>query len=212
MTAVERRAYALAREHGLVAVGPEVFLLAILEDGGSRAAQALCEAGMTYEALLSLLIRMNHDTRLPENYEPNNNPQLNPAAYGFLGVAEGIALGQDETEVTHEHFLVAYLWYRAPTGLLEALSVSRESVVEELRARGVRLPGAPLPTADRHACGEPEFLAYDELIVVLRRLPSMLPEGARHSFNFSHKTKRGWVAASDGVDLRGLIEEIRRDR
>lgn len=182
------------------AIGPEEFVLAILhpEAGESIAARALRDCGISREALA----RLTEAKRSEEEIE--GGPQLNPAAYRFEGTAEGIAAGLGALEATPEHLILAFIWdpdWSSPQ--LEQVGTSREAVRSRLAELGVELPQAELPVPDPRRWGPRVDVPLDELWILLRELPYVLPRGAQFSFN--HDWKKGWLRPTEGVDLAVYI-------
>lgn len=178
------------------AIGPEEYVLAILhpEAGESIAARALRDCGISREALAEL----TEPKRSREEIE--GGPQRNPAAYFFMGTAEGIAAGLGASEVTPEHVVLAFLWDpNRSSRQLERLGASREQVRSRLAELGVELPQAELPVPDPRRWGPKVDVSLDQLWILLRELPYVLPQDAGLSFN--HDWKKGWIAATEGVDL-----------
>jgi hypothetical protein len=183
-----------------MAVGPEEYVLAILhpEAGESIAARALKDCGISREALAELA----EPKRSKEEIE--GGPQLNPAAYAFKGRAEGIAAGMGATEVLPEHVLLAFLWDPDRSmRQLEQFGASREQVRARLAELGVDLPQGELPPPDPRRWGPRVDVSLEELQILLRELPHVMPQDARMSFN--HDWSTGWIAATEGVDLAVYI-------
>lgn len=124
-----------------MAIGPEEYLLAILhpEAGDPIAARALHDCGVGREALTELV----KPKQSPEVVE--GGPQLNPAAYQLMSLAEGIAAGLGAPEVTLEHVLLAFLWDPRSDAQFELLGSSRARVRGRLAKLGIDVPQAELP-------------------------------------------------------------------
>lgn len=205
-----RGAFEEARALGDGYMDPTHFVLAILAAGESPAAAALRDCGLDH-ALLSEHVRRwsaSEDPPLPPaTAEQLASPVLNPATYQLMGRAEGIAIGLDEPLATAEHVLIAYVW--SDSGTLAALGIPRESVLERLRERGIRVPGAPLPPPPRSS-GSRVFVPYDALMDVVDALTSTLPRDSGLGFNHDG-VARAWVSAFPEVDLRERVESILGD-
>ena len=183
-----------------VSIGPEEFLLAILhlEAGDSLAAQALRDSGVDSDAL----------TRLVEHkaseQEIEGGPQFSPAGYMLISRAEGMAAALGASEVTPEHVLLAFLWDPdRSAGPLGQLGSSREQVRVRLADLGLDLPQVELPAPDPRRWGAQVEVSLDELWVLIRELHYVLPTDAQ--FGFNHDWKKGWISATEGVDLAVYI-------
>jgi hypothetical protein len=177
-------------------IGPEEYVLAILhpEAGDSVAAQALRDCGIAREAFADLT--MPKRTRK----EIHGGPQLNPAAYRLEGLAEGIAAGLGATELRAEHVLLAFLWEPYFSHwIFDKLGSSRELVRARLAELGVDLPQSEVPPPDPRRWGPTVEVPLDELWILLRELGNVLPERAQ--FRFNHDRVKGWIEATEGVDL-----------
>ncbi|MDQ6605018.1 MAG: hypothetical protein M3Z06_00550 [Actinomycetota bacterium] len=147
-------------------------------------------------------------TRLVERHvsekEIEGGPHLNPACYMLMSVAEGMAAGLGAFEVTAEHVLLGYLWNPGSEWQLEHLGSRRQQRVRtRLADLGVSLPQAELPATDPRRWGPKVDVSLDELWVLLRELPYVLPPDAQLAFN--HDWKKGWISATEGVDLAVYI-------
>jgi hypothetical protein len=197
---LRRLAWSEAKRLGSMVIGPTELVLAILhpDAGDSAAARALRDCGIGRDELGEL-------TALKANGEAiEGGPQLNPAAYGMLGMAEGIAAGNGATEVTADHVLLAFLWEPSRSeGVLERFGSSRELVLRSLAELGVDLPQDELPPPDPRRWGPSVDVPLDELMMLVRELPYVLPADAQIRFN--HDRKKGWIAATEGIDLPTYI-------
>jgi len=182
-----------------MAVGPEEYVLAILhpEASESLAARALRDCDISRDALAELTESKSSQEQV------EGGPQLNPAAYRFLGTAEGIAAGMGAPEVTAEHVLAAFLWDPHHSSRLERIGASREEVRIRLVELGAEFPPAGLPAPDPRRWGPKVDVRLEELEVLLRELPYVLPGDARMSFN--HDWDTAWIATTEGVDLVACI-------
>jgi Clp amino terminal domain, pathogenicity island component len=181
-------------------IGPVELVLAILhpDAGDSAAARALRHCGVGRDELSELTALTG------AALEIEDGPQLNPAAYRMLGMAEGIAAAGGAAEVTADHVLLAFLWEPAFShGVFERYGSSRELVRARLAELGVDLPQEALPPPDPRRWGPRVDVTLEELPVLIRELPYVLPQGASISFN--HDRKKGWIAATEGVDLPTYI-------
>lgn len=158
------------------------------------AAQALRDCGIDREAVAEL----TEHKRSAREIE--GGPQLNPAAYQLMSLAEGMAAGLGALEVMTEHVLLAFLWEPNWSRRLPGdWCSSREQVQARLADLGIRLPQAELPPADPRRWGPKVDVPLEELWILLCELPYVMPAGAQVSFN--HNWKTGWIAATEGVDL-----------
>jgi hypothetical protein len=205
-----RGAFEEARALGDGYMDPTHFVLAILTAAETPAAAALRECGLDHETLSAHVRRWSAgmDPPLPEaTPEELASPVLNPATYQLMGRAEGIAIGLDEPVATAEHVLIAYVW--SDSGTLAALDVSRESVLDGLRERGIRVPATPLPPPPRSS-GSRVFVPYDALMDVVDALTATLPRDAGLGFNHDG-VSRAWVSAFPEIDLQERIDSILED-
>ena len=164
----------------------------------SIAAQALRDCGADREDVAALA------TWKRSEQEIEGGPQLNPAAYQLMSLAEGMAAGLGAPEVAPEHVLLALLWDPSWSGRLR---LSRERVRARLAELGIRLPKTEFPPADPRRWGPKVDVPLDELSILLRELPYVMPQGAQVSFN--HDWKKGWLVATEGVDLDVYVPRAR---
>ncbi len=136
--------------------------------------------------------------------EIEGGPQLNPAAYQLMSLAEGMAAGLGAPEVMPEHVLLAFLWDPGWSGRQR---FSRERLSARLAELGIRLPQAELPPVDPRRWGPRVDVPLDELWILLRELPYVMPPGAQLSFN--HDWRKGWIVATEGVDLAVYVPRAR---
>ena len=194
---LRRLAWSEAKRLDCMVIGPEELVLAILhpDAGDSAAARALRDCGVGRDELGELTALKGAATT-----ELEHGPQLNPAAYRMLGMAEGIAAGSGAAAVTADHVLLAFLWEpRFSQGVFERYGSSRELVRARLAEQGVDLAQEELPPPDPRRWGPSVDVALDELPVLVRELPYVLPPDA--SIRFNHDRKKGWIAATEGVEL-----------
>jgi ATP-dependent Clp protease ATP-binding subunit ClpA len=195
-----RLASSEASRLGSVVIGPEELVLAILhpDAGDSVAARALRDCGIEREGLAELTARKGNGEAI------DGGPQLNPAAYRLLGLAEGIAAGLGSSDVGPEHLLLAFVWEpRFSAGVFETQGSRRELVRARLAQRGVDLPQADLPASDDRRWGPTIDVPLDELPILVQELQYVLPPAADIRFNFDRRN--GWIAATEGVDLADYI-------
>jgi ATP-dependent Clp protease ATP-binding subunit ClpA len=190
-------------------VGPAHFMLALTR-GDSVAAQALRNCGATHEALTTVYERLR--SRWEEEYprKQRRPPQLNPASYALKGRTEGFAASAGSTTLEPEHYLLALLWDpdSVHSGMLRELGTSRAEVQGALRALNVRVPELEPPPDDERPRGERVWIPFEQLELVLRELPSRLPEGSPFGFNFTPDRSRAWVQAGADVDLQSIVDEV----
>lgn len=182
------------------AMGPEEFLLAIShpEAGDSIAAQALRDCGIDREALTELAEHKASETEIA------GGPQFSPAGYQLMSKAEGIAAALGASEVTAEHLLLGYLWDPDHSAWqLEHLGSSRERVRAQLADLGADLPEVEFPAPDPRRWEQRVEVSLEELWVLIRELHYVMPADAHLAFN--HDSKKGWISATEGVDLAVYI-------
>lgn len=192
---LSRLAFAEAKRLGSMAVGPEELLLAILHPDApeSIAARALRDAGIDRDALAELVRAKG------SRNEIEGGPQLNPAGYQLMSLAEGMAAGMGAPVVAPEHVLLGFLWEPGWAARLEHLGCSREDLAARLAQLGVRLPQAELPPRDSRRWGASTDVPIEDLPILLRHLPYVMPRDAQLSFN--HDWRKAWIGATEGVDL-----------
>jgi hypothetical protein len=131
--------------------------------------------------------------------------------YEILGMATGLAVSLGDGRVTPEHTLTALVW-EADSGanwVLRRAGVSREDIVEGPRSQGVPMPSAPLPPVPRYmevTWGETVLLDKEDFGRTFHELERrLLPDKL---FCFNGEGGRIAVTAEEGVDLRGLVDEL----
>jgi ATP-dependent Clp protease ATP-binding subunit ClpA len=167
-------------------VGPCHFMLAIARSD-SIAAQALRNCGATLEALTAAYERLRSRWEEEQPRAQRDSPQLNPASYALEGRTEGFAASAGSTTLEPEHYLLALIWHpdSVHSGMLRELGTSRADVQRALRALEVDVPALEPPLDDDRPRGERAWIPYEKLELVLRELPSRLPEESPFGFNFT---------------------------
>jgi catechol 2,3-dioxygenase-like lactoylglutathione lyase family enzyme len=201
--AIERTVYDVAVELGRQVASDDLFLLALARVGpDSPASQALEAAGVTADVLLAN-IRTGGDG-VPAH---GDGLTYSPAYYGMCGRAEAFAAALGDGPITPEHVLLALLWdgNSHSSQLLWRLGLSRERVVDELRARGVALPNAPLPAQREVDFGEDVWFDRDQVQTVIDHLRTRLPPATYWGFNY--EGDRAYVSSEASVDLEALVAE-----
>lgn len=180
-----------------------------LARGDSVAAQALRNCGATHEALTAVYERLR--SRWEEEYprRERTSPQLNPASYALQGRTEGFAASAGSMTLQPEHYLLALVWHpdSVHSGMLRELGTSRADLQRALGQLDVRVPALEPPPDDERPRGERVWISREKLELVLRELPSRLPEGSPFGFNFT-ADGRAWVQAGEDVDVRAIVDEI----
>ena len=184
-------------------VGDELFLLALARlDPDSLARQVLEAEGVTADVLLA-------NIRTGGDGEPSAESGFtySPAYYGMHGRADAFAAALGDGTITAEHVLIALLWDAGSTSshILWRLGVTREALVEGLRARGVPVPAAPLPPQLEVDYGERVWFDRDQVHAVIESLRSQLPPGTHWGFNY--EGDRAWAFTEAHVDLERLVAE-----
>jgi hypothetical protein len=200
-------AFQEAEAMGFRWVGPEDFILAILaRQDESPARAALEHFGITHDAFADALVTSIAGADPPVDHSHEyDETSMNPAAYQFMGRAEGIAVGLGAPAVTLEHALIAYLW--DDSGEVEGMfGVQREAVLERLGRLGVPLPAVGLPPPKRLP-GRRVFVPYGELTSVLGELMARLPSDSGIGFNHDGSS-RAWVSAYPEIDLQRYVTEV----
>jgi hypothetical protein len=90
--------------------------------------------------------------------------------------------------------------------LLWRLGVSREEIIDGLRARGVAVPRTSIPPQVEVEMGERISIDREEVQRVISELPKRLPPEAH--FGFNYEDNRAWVVAEASVDLRSLVDDV----
>jgi hypothetical protein len=191
-------------------VGDEHVLLSLL---GSRsvACDILEGLGVTYEMVLESIRRWDHDVEVTGDRQEGLKPA--PVFYGFMGRAEVFAAFDGKNRPSSEHLLLALVWSdTSGTSLLHSFGVSQAAVLDELRRRGVTVPGVEPPWY-RPSRGRAQLtVAEDELQALLDLLNERHPAGSecRWGFNWTRdEPRQAWVSAEEGIDLEALAGEAR---
>lgn len=191
-----------ARQLGRAVVSDDLFLLALTElDEDQPARRALAAAGVSSERLLPN-IRTTGDAvreRLGEGLH------YAPAYYTLQGLAQGFAATLGDGVIAPEHVLLAIQWTGNSHSLhaLHRLGVTREAIIDELRALGVAVPQAELPTLVEVEWGEKVWFERDRTREVLDHVRLHLGPGTRWGFNY--EGDRAWIRAECSVDIDALV-------
>lgn len=201
--AVQKTVYDVAVELGRQVASDDLFLLALTRLGPeSPARQALEAAGVTADIVLAN-IRTGGDGVPPHG----DGLSYSPAYYGMTGRAEAFAAALGDGTITAEHVLLALLWDgdSHSSQLLRRLGVRRERIVDELRARGVGVPGGRLPAQREVEVGEDVWFDRDQVQRVIDHLRQHLPPETYWGFNY--EGDRAYVSSEASVDLEALVAE-----
>ena len=181
--------------------GDDLFLLALLElPPGTVARRVLEAAGATTERVAAE-IRTEGDGPAIERH----GVSLPPAFNSMEGRAVAFAASLGDGAMTPEFVLLALIWdpVSQASQLLWRLGVSRERLMDGLRAEGVPLPSAPLPEQDEIEVGERVWFDRADLSRVIDRLRKDVPAGTHWGFNY--EADRAWVMAESHVDLEAVV-------
>jgi hypothetical protein len=74
--------------------------------------------------------------------------------------------------------------------------------------RFVHVPALDPPPDDDRPKGERVWIPLEKLELVLRELPSRLPEGSPFGFNVTADGSRAWVQAGSDVDLQSIVDDV----
>jgi hypothetical protein len=173
------------------------------------AAKALRDCGATYEDLTDAYERLRADWEEEHPREKREWAEPNPAAYAFLGRAEGFAAASASFRYEPEHVLLSLLWdpHSVQNGMLRELGTSRADVEQALGRLGVSVPPIDLPPEDERLWGERVWFPPDRFELVLSQVPSRLPEDSPFGFNFT-ADGRAWVQAGADVDLQSIVDDV----
>jgi hypothetical protein len=175
---------------------PEHLLLAVAR-GSSPAGEALREGGVGPEAVEARLELMHEDS------SPEHRGVLStPAWHEVNGFARGFAAAQGR-ELEPADGVVAFFWTQT---IWPFPGADREQVIDRLGAHGVRLPNTPPPDLDTRRWGPDVRFPVEDLDVVLRELPRLLPDPTAIGFNSRGDT--AWIRTLAGVDLPPLVERV----
>jgi catechol 2,3-dioxygenase-like lactoylglutathione lyase family enzyme len=201
--AVEKIVIDVAAELGRQVAGDDLFLLALARLGpASPACQALEAAGVSADVVLA------HIRTAGDGVPPGPHGLMySPAYYGMRGRAEAFAAALGDGAIAPEHVLLALLWDgdSHSSQLLWRLGVPRERLVEELRARGVGVPAAPLPSQREVEFGEEVWFDRDQVQTVIDHLRLHLSPDTHWGFNY--EGDRAYVSSEASVDLEALVAE-----
>ena len=197
-------AEALAAGHGWV--GTEHLLLGLLRWAG--------EAGAGSAELRRVLARPGLDQareRVLEIVppEPEGGAQagaaLTPRVESVLGHSAGLAAGSGAGAVGAEHLLLGLLWEVEGIGarILAEYGLSYGAAADAL---SVPVPLLPDPPEDA-SFGPEVDVSEEELEILLRELPGVIPAGCPMAFNL-RENGRAWVALGEGVDAEACVREV----
>jgi ATP-dependent Clp protease ATP-binding subunit ClpA len=200
-------------DHGWV--GTEHFLLALLAEP-SVATEALADVGVTYDRVLDAL---RGPTGLlgpdVQHYSPERGLSPSPAAYKLEGRAGGLALARGYHPPEPEHWLLAMVYeeHGLAGALFRHLGASPAAILDALRRRGARVPDVD-PPVHRPMRGHRRVeIDEAELQPMIDLLVQRHPPGSewRWGFNWlAGEPRRARVDSEDGIDLDGILAEVRR--
>jgi hypothetical protein len=199
LAAVAEHAWQLGRD----VAADDLFLLALAGlDEAQPARRVLADAGLDADRLRAEL-RTAGDGPLDH---PGSGLTFAPAFYVMEGRSEAFAATLGDGRATPEHLLLALIWdpTSSSSHLLSRLGVSRQQLVDGLRALGVPVPAAPLPERQEVEWGERVWFARGDVSRVLEHLGRHLPPGTRWGFNYDGD--RAWAVAEASVDLDALVQ------
>jgi ATP-dependent Clp protease ATP-binding subunit ClpA len=209
------RASDIARrlDHGWV--GTEHFLLALLAKP-SVAAEALADVGVTYDRVVDAL---QGPTGLLwpnfQHYSPERGLSPNPAAYKLEGRAEGLALarGYRSPEPKHWLFAMVYEEHGLVGVLFRRLGTTPAAILDALRRRGARVPDVDPPVYRPMRGHRHVEIDEAELQPMIDLLIQRHPPGSEWRWGFNWLTgepRRARMDSEDGIDLDGILAEVRR--
>lgn len=189
-------------------IGDEHVMLALLSsEPDGVAADALSAIGVTHSVFESwLLDRLQGFKPAVVGRFVAGAPVPTSACLELLGRADGLSAVLDDGSVRSQHGLLAYVWRRDGSHVidLEALSTTAQNVADALAVRGVRLPEAELPEADRRA-SESVSVPPERLEEVVRALEHRLGPG---DWGFNASDDDAWVTSWGDVGLQRLVDEV----
>lgn len=201
---IYKRAELVSREAGHRHVGPEHALGALLRpETNSVAAEVLRELGITWERW--------HSHNRVEGLEERGR-QFNPAWYGLVGFAEGLALTDGADRVADEHVLLALAYRRTsrhPDCLLE-LGADPDEVVLALARRGIAVSDLrpPASAPDPVPQGPRVFFPEDEFSPVTRALAERFPPGAGYWGWNTDGDGRFWIDGDADLNLDEVVRSV----
>ena len=195
---------ALAAGHGWV--GTEHLLLGLLRSVGEARAAGSAK-------LRRVLARPGLDRareRVLEYVPPESDEgteagaALTPRVESVLGHAEGLAADSGAGAVDAEHLLLGLLWEVEGIGarVLAEYGLSYGAAAEALSVPVSLLPDPP----DDATFGPEVDVSSEELEILLRELPGVIPPGCPMAFNL-RENGRAWVALGEGVDAAACVRE-----
>jgi hypothetical protein len=210
-----KAAFAEAERLGHSWVGPEHGLLAILRgDPADTARLALEEAGLEAERFEQWYVEsVGRSDPKPKRDPGRDGISPNPAWYGVLGRAEGLAAGVGVSDVRPVDLLLALLWDTREWLPVTGLGVSREDVAASLGRAGVTLPATPPPDLDR-PWRNPVRVDFpmSALGGVVEVLKQRHPPGSGLRWAINHdEAERAWAMAEEGIDLQVIVDQVLED-
>jgi hypothetical protein len=193
-------AFAAAKRLESREVGPIHFLIALLRVAQDPLASSLRDCSITMRRVTA------YAKRAYATLKQEHEPILNPFSYRLLGLAEGLAAGDGSNEVRDEHVAIAILWNPYSSHIFDALGKTRDEVKGCLEAAGIRVPD--LPPTDETVWGPPETVPIENLGVLQRELPLIMPAGAELAFQIDEDQTRAWLWASAGLQLDEYITRV----
>jgi hypothetical protein len=200
-------------DHGWT--GVEHLLLALLARP-SVATEALADVGVTYPRVLETL--QGPDGLLGpdvQRYSAERGLVASPRADKVCARAEGFALAWGHRTPLPEHWLLAMVYEES--GLVlhawQRLGASWAAILAALRRRGVRVPDVD-PPEDRPMRGHRRVeIDEAELRPMIALLAQRQPPGSEWRWGFNWlpgEPRRARVDSEDGIDLDGILAEVRR--
>src|SRR4051794_831209 len=179
---VRDRVTAAGRELRRQVLGDDLILLALARlPEQATVCQVLAAEGVTADILLAN-IRTGGDGQ--DSLDAGFT--YAPAYYLMHGRVDAFAAALGDGTITPEHVLLALIWDAgsASSQLLWKLGVSRERLVEGLRACGVPVPAAALPAQREVDVGTRVWFDRDQVRAVIDHIRLHVPPGTHWGFNY----------------------------
>jgi len=195
-------------------LGVEHVLLGLLESRpDSVAGDILVAAGVDKERLVrEYLVAVGHSNATDVRVQ--NAPSTSTSEFLALGTrADAFAAALGDGTVRSQDILVALLWTggNGAVSLLERHGVGRDDILTIMRERGLSLPRANLPGAQRRPLCQRIEYPRDASHEVLIELQSRYPYGSGGRWGFNDDgADTAWIVAEEGLDVESVITEVLR--
>ena len=199
-------------------VGTEHLLLALVrmvEEGALSGGVEALRRSLESSGIDGSTVRRRVVAAVPpeSEVEPDSEVELTPKMTRILVRAQELATENSQDLASTEHFLLGMFWEAGGLGdrVLEHMGITSEKLVEYLSRQDVLdSPISPRvfpPPRVEHNYNKAVTVSPEDLEVLLRKLPNILPSDAPLAFNISPDGESAWIASAENVQLENSIRQ-----